>query len=353
MANSKTNKQGIKIWMWSITLIIIVGIIITGKNKYDDIYKSNINFQDNETTYLYIPTGSTYKDLVDILQSDHILSDTASFKWVADRKNLKSHVNPGRYKITSIMSNNDLVNLIRSGKQTTIRVSFIKTRTKENFAGKISRFIEADSLSILKAIKNDSLIKNIGFDKNTIMSVFIPNSYDFYWNTTADVFIKRMFQEYNRFWNNKRSKKVKEMGMLKTDISTLASIIEEETNKDDEKKRIAGVYLNRLNKHIPLQADPTIKFAVNDFKIKRITKKLLKTKSPYNTYRHAGLPPGPICTPSIASIDAVLHHEVHEYYYFCAKDDFSGYHTFSKTLKQHNLQARKYHNALNKKRIYK
>jgi UPF0755 protein len=284
---------------------------------------------------------------------NNLLIDTASFIWVAKQKNLKAHIHPGRYLIEAPMSNNQLINLIRSGKQSPVRVSFTKSRTKEDLSGKISRFIEADSLFLLNAIRNDSLIASYGFNKNTILSVFIPNSYDFYWNTSAESFLKRMAVEYNKFWKNNREKKADKIGMSKVEVSTLASIVEEETNMVNEKATIAGVYINRIKRNIPLQADPTIKFALGNFELRRILTRDLKINSPFNTYINTGLPPGPICTPSISSIDAVLNYEAHNYLYFCAKDDFSGYHSFSKTLREHNINAKKYHRALNSKKIYK
>jgi UPF0755 protein len=185
------------------------------------------------------------------------------------------------------------------------------------------------------------------------MTLFIPNTYEFYWNTSADKFIERMYVEYKHFWSKSRLNKAQKIKLTPEQVIILASIVEEETIKDDEKPTVAGVYLNRLHKNIRLQADPTVRFAVGDFEIKRILNKHLKIDSPYNTYKYAGLPPGPICIPTISSIDAVLNYKKHDYLYFCAKDDFSGYHAFAKTLKQHNINATKYRKALNKNRIYK
>lgn len=336
-----------------VSILLFVAILIVGKLKYNEVFQSNVNLAPSESKYLYIPTGSDYRALFEILVKDELLIDTASFNWVAGQKNLKAHINPGRYLIEASMSNNQLIDMIRSGKQNPVRVSFTKVRTKEDFAGKICAFIEADSLSLIEAITNDSLIGEFGFDKNTILAAFIPNSYDLYWNTSAESFLKRMVVEYNKFWKGSREKKADEIGMSKVEVSTLASIVEEETIMNDEKTTMAGVYINRIKRSIPLQADPTIKFALGNFELRRIRTRDLNINSPYNTYKNAGLPPGPICTPSISSIDAVLNFEPHSYLYFCAKDDFSGYHSFSKTLREHNLQARKYHRALNSKRIYK
>ncbi len=352
MLKNLTEKPKIK-KRYLITGILLAISSIVGIILHNDIYSPNINLSKNESAFLYIPTGTSYNGLLEILSSDSLLIDKSSFEWVAKRKNLQSFVNSGRYKLNSKMNNNDLIDLIRSGEQSTLSISFTKFRTKENIAGKICKYIEADSASIVKALNNDSLLHTLGFEKNTIIAAFVPNTYNFYWNTTSEVLIKRMVFEYNKFWNKKRSHRLSEMHLTKVEVSTLASIIEEETNKNDEKNRIAGVYINRIKRKIPLQADPTIKFALGNFMLKRITKVDLKVDSPYNTYKNAGIPPGPICTPSIASIDAVLNYELHFFLYFCAKSDFSGYHSFSRNLREHNRLAKKYHKALNNKKIYR
>lgn len=353
MVQKQTKTRISNTWPWLVGILLLVAILIVGKLKYNDVFHSNINLSPNQSTYLFIPTGSDYSALFEILVKEELLIDTASFGWVAEQKNLKAHVNPGRYLIGASMSNNELIDKIRSGKQSPVRVSFTKARTKEDLSGKIGRYLEADSLSLLRAIRNDSLIASYGFDKNTILSVFIPNSYDFYWNTSAELFLKRMVVEHKKFWNSSREKKAGKIGMSKIEVSTLASIVEEETIMENEKATMAGVYINRIRRNIPLQADPTIKFALGNFELRRIRTRDLKIDSPFNTYINTGLPPGPICIPSISSIDAVLNYEDHSYLFFCAKDDFSGYHAFSKTLREHNLAARKYHRALNSKRIYK
>lgn len=243
--------------------------------------------------------------------------------------------------------------MLRAGRQVPVKVQFHNIKTLEDFASAISTQIEPDSSSLINLINDDEYISEFGFNQQTIYSMFIPNTYEVYWNTKADDFIKRMYSEYNNFWNNKREAKLQDIGMTKIEVSTLASIVDEETYINDEKKTIAGVYINRLNKGIRLQADPTVKFAVGDRAIKRVLTKHLEINSPYNTYKHAGLPPGPINIPSISGIDAVLNYEKHSYYYFCARADFSGYHHFSKTLTQHLRYAREYQRLLNKNRVWK
>ena len=338
-------------------LIVLFGAIIFTAFKAFQVYKGikepNVNLELDKPVYIYIPTGSDFKDVINILYNNNLIINRASFEWVAEKKMYSSNVKPGKYRITSGMSNNSLINLLRSGRQESVRLVFNKVRTKELFAGIISKQIEMDSASLVKRLYDTEYLKKYSKNSETAMTLFIPNTYEFYWNTDADGFIERMNNESERFWNKSREKKAKKLKMSREEVITLASIVEEETIKNDEKRRLAGVYINRLNKRMRLQADPTVKFAIGDFNIKRVLNKHLEFESPYNTYRNAGLPPGPICIPSITSIDAVLDSESHKYLYFCAKDDFSGYHTFAKTLKQHNQNAAKYRAALNRNRIYR
>jgi UPF0755 protein len=243
--------------------------------------------------------------------------------------------------------------MLRAGLQEPVKVTFNNIRYLDQLAKKVSSQIEAEPDSIMKLLENKSFIEKYGFNENTIKCMFLPNTYEFWWNTDAHGFFSKMNQEYETFWNDDREKKAKNLGFTRHEVSTLASIIEEETRKESEKSRIAGVYINRLNKGIRLQADPTVKYAMGNFNIKRVVKNHLTIDSPWNTYKYAGLPPGPIRIPSIKSIDAVLNHEKHDYLYFCAKDDFSGYHVFAKTLSQHNKNARLYQRALNRRKIFR
>jgi UPF0755 protein len=276
----------------------------------------------------------------------------SSFEWVARRKHYENKVRPGRYRIRNGMSNNELINLLRSGKQEPVRVTFQNIQNGEDLAGKISRQIEADSLSLLELLRDADYLKQYGVDPLNSFVLFIPNTYEFYWNTTADQFIGRMSREKLKFWNDTRKNKCTITGFSVPQVVILASIIEKETAKDKEKPLIAGVYINRLRKGWPLQADPTIIFAWNDYSIKRVQNIHLQINSLYNTYSHKGLPPGPICLPSIASIEAVLNYEKHDFMFFCAKDDLSGYHVFASNLAEHNRNAKKYQAALKKLNIW-
>lgn len=218
-------------------------------------------------------------------------------------------------------------------------------------AGKIGKQIEADSASIAKLLHDKDYVGKLGFNERTLPAMFLPDTYEFYWNTDAESFISRMLQEYNKFWNEDRKKAAKDKGLSPVEVSILASIVDKETNKTDEMPRIAGVYINRLHSNWLLQADPTLIFAIGDFSIKRVLNVHKEIESPYNTYKYIGLPPGPICIPSVAAVKAVLNAENHNYFYFCAKEDFSGYHNFAKTLTEHNHNAVKYQNALNQRGI--
>ena len=332
-----------------IAIILGAGIWL----KYQDIYSPNIHIIDLSNEYIYIPTGTNYSEFLSIIKNSETIINFNSFKDVADLKSLSKNIYPGKYKLKNNMNNNQLINMFRSGNQSIVRLSFNNIRTKEQFAGIISSQIEADSISILDLLNNVELLENYNLNIENVMTTFIPNTYEFYWNTSATSMFDKMIKENKAFWNSTRIEKANKVGMSQIDISILASIIDEETTKNSEKPTIAGVYINRLRKGIALQADPSIKFALKNFLKKRITTKDLSVNSPYNTYKYRGVPPGPIRIPSISSIEAVLNYENHSYYYFCAKEDFSGYHVFAKTLRQHNQNARKYHNSLNRNRIYR
>jgi len=332
-----------------IFIIGLIGSIIFGVRYYNRIYKSN----SKKTSYLYIPTGSEFDDVIEILSADSLLKNVESFKWLALKKNYHNHVYPGRYRLDSLMNNNDIINKLRSGHQNPVKVVFNSIRTREQLASKISRQIEADSISLLNVLNNDSVALHYGLKHETFTCIFIPNTYEFWWNTTAEKFVERMYAEYTRFWNETRLVKAKALNLTLEEVTTLASIVDEETYFNDEMPRVAGVYINRLRKRMHLQADPTLKFAIGDFSIKRVLNVHKQIDSPYNTYKRYGLPPGPISFPSVSAIDAVLNFESHSYLYFCAKPDFSGYHNFAKTLSQHNINARNYQRALNKERIWR
>ena len=324
--------------------LIICGVALFFGRNYLYITKPIIKTNDGKDVSLYIPTGSDYQYVKDELISLNVLRSKNAFDWLAKKSHYNENVHPGRYVLTDGMTNQQLVNMLRMGHQTPVKVVFNNIRTVEQLAGRISEQIEADSASIINEINNNNDV-----DATT----FIPNTYEFYWNTDADDFVAKMVAEHKRFWNETRLQKAKDIKLTSRQVSILASIIDKETTKTSEMSRIAGVYLNRLKKHWPLQADPTLVYAIGDYNIRRVLDIHKNIDSPYNTYKFAGLPPGPICIPSIAAIDAVLNAEKHNYFYFCAKDDLSGYHVFASNINDHNRNAERYRKALNKNKIYK
>lgn len=304
-----------------------------------------------EPVSIYVPSGSDFEALTDSLKAHDCIVDEVVFRGMAKTRKLDRHVKPGRYVVEPGMSVVRLVGKLYSGNQDAVRVTVNRHRTNEQlcrfFASKLE--MEADSLLVL--LNDSETTEQYGFTPETIIGMFVQNTYDIYWTTTPQKLLDRMKKEYDRFWNAKRRGECMAMGMSQQEVITLASIVDEETNKDNEKSTIASVYLNRLRKGMALQADPTVKYAVGDFGIRRILHKHLEVNSPYNTYKNIGLPPGPICMPSISSIDAVLANRKTDYLYFCAKEDFSGYHNFAATPDEHARNAQRFHQALNKKGI--
>ena len=341
--------------MWKYILGVLLLILLVGGffgyTKYEVYLKPNVPAQLKEK-FIEIPRGSSFDEVTNLLFDKGFILDKASFEEVAAQlKYKKEKMRTGRYQIESNWNNYELVRHLRGGKKATVKVVLNYERLPENVAAKAAKTIEADSLSIYNLLIDTSYLHQKGYTREDIMSIFIPNTYEFYWSTSAEEFIDKMLKEHQKFWDkNDRLQKAKAQNMSPKEVYTLASIVEKETLKNDEKKRIAGVYLNRLKRNIALQADPTVVFATRQFDLRRILNKHLEFDSPYNTYMYPGLPPGPISLASISSIDAVLNPEQHKYIYFCAKPDNSGYHTFAKTLSAHNVNAKKYHRWLNKQR---
>ena len=298
---------------------------------------------------LYLHPGDGYDDLLDSLSNSRVrLTHPGRFDRIARLLGADKNVRPGHYTIRPGMDHLQLVRTFQRGWQTPVRVTFNHARTLPLLAGKLSRQLAADSLEWVQAFTGDTIPARYGYTKAAFIGMFIPNTYEMYWTLSPTAFMDRMHEESNRFWSAGREQKRERTGLSRNEVITLASIVHEETLKTDEMARIAGVYMNRLRTGMPLQADPTLKFAANDFTLRRILNVHKEADSPYNTYRYAGLPPGPIAMPSVAAIDAVLNFEEHSYYYFCAREDFSGYHAFSRTLAEHNRQAASYHAALNR-----
>lgn len=334
-------------------LLIVVIISLSGVGYlYFLIFGTSVRPKE-KTAVILLPGGSSYTNVVDSLKRHLIIKNLGVLEWVAAKKNYQSNIKPGRYVFSKGLSCNELVDILRSGRQSPVIVTFNNIRTINELAGRVGGILEPDSSRIMEFLSDQENYRKDGFSLQTIISVFIPDSYEFFWNTEAAGFYSRMLKEYKRFWKPERLARAEQIGLTPDQVSTLASIIDMEVAKSDEKPRIAGVYLNRLKRGIPLQADPTIKFAVNDFTIKRVLTKHLQVDSPYNTYRYKGLPPGPVGCPSVEGIEAVLNAESNDFLYFVAKPDFSGYHNFSRTLSDHNRFAALYRRELNRRKIYR
>ncbi len=319
---------------------------------YQIIYTPNILIEKEDRLFA-IPKGSTFKQVRDRLFDEGFLNDVVSFSFLSRLKSYDEEVKAGMYLLKGNMTNIQAINLLRSGAETPVKLTFSNARLLSQLPERLTRNLEIDSADMAKVLLQDTTAMYYGFSKETFISMFIPNTYEVYWTSSAKTILDRMKKEYDRFWNEDRMSKADELGMTKEEVATLASIVQGETNKMDEAPTIAGVYINRLKRQIPLQADPTLVFAIGDFSIRRILNKDKELDSPYNTYKYYGLPPGPINMPTIPALDAVLNYESHRFLYFCAKEDFSGYHVFARTLREHNVNARKFQRALNRERIYR
>lgn len=317
------------------------------------IYSSTVapNIFTEEKTFLKIYPEDSFDDILKKIEKTGVMRDVGSFKLLAKQQGYPEKIVPGNYELSNGMSNVKLVNNLMKGRQAPVRLTFNNIRTKQALASKLSKSLLMDSTEFVDMMNNAEILSVYGLNRATAVSLFIPDTYEVYWNLSPTDLLDRMKKEHNIFWNEERTQKLNALGLSQTEVSTLASIVEEETSKKDEKPVVAGLYLNRLKRGIPLQADPTVKFALQNFGLRRIYKKHLEYDSPYNTYLYAGLPPGPIRIPSKESIDAVLNFTKHNYIYMCAKEDFSGYHNFASSLDEHNKNAAKYRNALNKKNI--
>ncbi|MFK5958210.1 MAG: endolytic transglycosylase MltG [Lutibacter sp.] len=338
-----------KLFLLIFGLLIAIGSTLA-YNYYNKIYNPNTTREG----FIYIPTNSNFKDVQNLVRP--FLKRVKTFNWVAIKKNYPNTIKSGKYHISTGLNNNELVNLLRSGKQTTVNLSFNNQDTFEKLAGRISIQIEPDSITILKALTDLNFIEEAGFKNNTAIGMYIPNTYEFYWNTSAIEFRTKMLNEYHKFWNSTRKEQAKKLNLSINEVITLASIVQKETTNKNERPMVARLYINRLNDKWPLQADPTIIFALkkelgNETIIKRVLTKDLEINSPYNTYKNNGLPPGPIAMPDISSINAVLNPATHNYYYMCASITSIGKHEFAKTLSQHNKNAVKYQKWLNKQGV--
>lgn len=335
-----------------VSVVIIMALVaVMGGIGYYYVFSPNTVVTDDGI--LYIRDSNSVAQVFESLRSRGYIKNPNTLSSVAKLKKFSSSVKSGKYKIRDGMNNNELINMFRAGNQVAVHFTFNNMRTIEEFADEAHEELAVSKDELMTLLADSDVLAELGFNSNTILAMFIPNTYEIYWNIPAMDLLKRMKKEYARFWNENRMAKAREIGLSPEEVSTLASIIEEETVKTEEYPVIAGVYMNRLNKGMKLDACPTLKFVLGDFTISRILDRHMQIDSPYNTYMYAGLPPGPIRMASIKVIDSVLNYQKHDYLFFCAKSDFSGYHNFSRTLRQHNAYAREYHRELNKRKIWK
>ena len=332
------------------TLLIIILIIgITAGTCFIKI--TSPAFKTDAITYLCIDEKKDYNAILHQLESESQIKDIRLFERLASFMKYPQNIKMGKYEIKPQLNYLDLVRMLRNGNQTPIKLTFNNIRLKTDFAEKIGNQLMFGQEPLLNKLNNPKDCQSFGFDTQTILCMFIPNTYDVYWTISINQFLERMKKEYERFWTKERLKKAEEIPLSPVEVSVLASIVEEETAAQSEYPVIAGLYINRLKKAMLLQADPTVKYAVGDFELRRILLTHIEIESPYNTYKNSGLPPGPIRIPSIAGIDAVLNYSHHNYLYMVAKEDFSGRHNFAVTLAEHNRNAEKYREALNRNNI--
>lgn len=332
-----------------VSLVVLAAMAYFGYKVYSIVFIPNTSFNQSEVS-VYIPTNSNYEEVKEILSP--FLKDMDKFTALAEQKKYNTNVKAGKFILKKDMNTNAIISALRNSVP--IKVTFNNQERVEDLAARISTQIEADSTSLMNAFTDESFLKENGFTSENVLAMFIPNTFEFYWNTSAEKFRDKLAKEYIKFWNDERKAKAEKQGLTPIEVSILASIVHKETAKVDERSKVAGVYLNRLKKGMPLQADPTVIYSVkkvnNDFGIviKRVLNKDLVVNSPYNTYQNAGLPPGPIFMSDVSALEAVLNPEQHNYIYFCASVTNFGYHEFAATVSEHQANARKYYDWLNK-----
>ena len=336
--------------IFTIISFLIIALIATF--GYKVFFKSNTSFNE-DFVHVYVNSGSSQDEMISSISS--YIIDVESFIKAAKTKKYLENIKAGRFIINKGDGNNKIINSLRS-KNIPLNITFNNIQTINEFSGYISKKIEADSMSLIKSFTDENFLKSLNLSEESVLSLFLPNTYEFFWNTSADNFREKMVKEFNNFWNENRVNKTKKIGLNPVEVSVLASIVQKETPKVDERPTIAGVYLNRLNRRMKLQADPTIVYVIKrkegfDKEIRRVLYKDLRIKSPYNTYLNKGLPPGPIVTPDFSAIEAVLNPSSHNFIFFVADVSNPGYHLFSRTLVEHNRKKRQYTKWLKENRI--
>lgn len=334
----------------ALAALFLIALASTFFYFYKRIFSPNLVLETGESSWIYIKSTDTFEDVVNELNSKKMLLNQETFIWMARFSDYDKKVKPGRYRIKPGMNNRELVNLLKSGAQEPLRITLQALKYPEQIAGKIGNLLEADSAEIIEKLSDKTFITAFGLSKESALGLFLPDTYTFYWNTPSDSFLQFMGKVYNDFWTPERRKQADELHLNRREVITLASIVQQESNKAEEWPIIAGVYLNRLRRGMKLQADPTVKYAAGMHDMRRV-KGILSTDSPYNTYKVHGLPPGPIYLASGKCIDAVLSANSHGFLFFCANPDKAGYHSFAKTWTEHQINARKYWRSLDARGI--
>ncbi len=351
MAKKKASSGGtFRKFIVVLVIVLVILLAVTGINYYFKYFGPNVT---GKQEYLYIHTDSKFDDVYKTIKEQGIVKDTATFLSAAQNMNYINRVKPGRYRLHEGMTNRRLINMLASGTQEPVTLAFHNLRLKEQFAGFVSKKIEPDSTAIINLLDSASFLEKYGFTTDNVYTMFLPNSYQLYWNTSPEKFFKKMYVSYEQFWTPERVQKAAAINLTPIQVSILASIVDAEALHDDEMPTIAGLYLNRMKKGMKLEADPTIIYALHDFTIKRVLTRYLSYNSPYNTYLHTGLPPGPIMMPSVNAVNDVLDYKKSDYIYMCAKEDFSGYHNFATNVADHLANAHRFQQALNERNIKK
>lgn len=341
--------------MKKIFLLLFILILLAGVGLAGYIYSVvNTGFDTQKTTYIYVDQSRDYGKVIRQIKDSAKVQDLANFKMLASYRDYPKNIKTGRYAIQPTDNIWEVVNKLHRGLQTPTKVTFNNIRLKADLVERISEQLMFTDAELMVALNDSVRCASYGFNTETIIAMFIPNTYEFYWDVTVDAFLARMKKEYDSFWTAERLEKAKQINLTPIEVASLAAIVEEECTVEEEYPIVAGLYLNRLKIGQPLQADPTVKYAVGDFSLQRVLDIHLKVESPYNTYKHRGLTPSPIRIPSIKGINAVLNPAKHNYYYMCAKEDLtSGRHNFANSLAEHNRNAQRYRQELNRRKIYR
>lgn len=333
--------------------LIIIAVLIAAGVIAGCILFLNHPVKTDGKTYLYIDDDDNADSIYHKIETNFQVSGLTGLRLLASWSGYEEHIRTGAYRFSPSENTLAIFRKLRNGNQTPVRVTIPSVRTIGTLVRTVSRQLMTDSTTLAGFLNDSTYCAKLGYDKYTLPALFIPNTYEVYWNISAEEFIKRMEKEHERFWNEERLKKAQSIGFTPVEVATIASIVEEETANKAEKPMVAGLYINRLHKNMLLQADPTVKFALQEFGLRRILNRHLEADSPYNTYKYAGLPPGPIRIPSIEGLESVLNYTHHDYIYMCAKEDFSGTHNFAESLNEHLANARRYQQALNRLKIMK